>query len=149
MRAIAVSIGDWMRGNLTTQGYCLAESERRALWLGLRFSTGACLALVVAALAILTKVVGCGLGAWGLGPRSMAIIGVGMAPRGEVGLIVANVGRSLDVIPDTMFSIVVIMSVLTTLVVPPVLTILYRGAGRTVTAAERDYAVADSVLPEL
>src|SRR3954453_14719822 len=44
--------GDWMRGNLTTQGYCLPDGERRALWLGLRFSTGACLALVVAGLAL-------------------------------------------------------------------------------------------------
>jgi hypothetical protein len=41
-----------MRGNLSTQGYCLSDSERRALWLGLRFSTGLCLALVIAGLAI-------------------------------------------------------------------------------------------------
>ena len=41
-----------MRGNLTTQGYCLSDSERRALWLGVRFSTGACLVLVVAGLAL-------------------------------------------------------------------------------------------------
>jgi Domain of unknown function (DUF4395) len=47
-----VSVGDWMRGNLSTQGYCLAEGERRALWLGLRFPTGACLALVIAALVL-------------------------------------------------------------------------------------------------
>jgi hypothetical protein len=41
-----------MRSNLTTQGYCLSEEERRALWLGLRFPTGACLALVVTALVM-------------------------------------------------------------------------------------------------
>jgi hypothetical protein len=41
-----------MRGNLTTQGYCLSDAERRELWLGLRFSTGACLALVVVGLAL-------------------------------------------------------------------------------------------------
>jgi len=41
-----------MRGNLATQGYCLSDGERRALWLGLRFSTGGCLGLVVAALAL-------------------------------------------------------------------------------------------------
>ena len=73
-----------------------------------------------------------------------------MAPRGEVGLIVANVGASLAAIPDAMFSTVVIMSVLTTLVVPPVLTLLYRGQA---TAEERetvtDYAVADGRLPDL
>jgi hypothetical protein len=41
-----------MRNNLTTQGYCLSDSEGRALWLGLRFSTGACLALVVLGLGL-------------------------------------------------------------------------------------------------
>jgi hypothetical protein len=47
-----VNTGAWMRANLTTQGYCLSDSERRALWFGLRFPTGACLALVVVALAL-------------------------------------------------------------------------------------------------
>jgi hypothetical protein len=42
----------WMRANLTTQGYCLSDAERRELWLGLRFSTGLCLTLVVVALAL-------------------------------------------------------------------------------------------------
>ena len=42
----------WMRSNLTTQGYCLADDERRELWLGLRFSTGLCLSLVIVALAL-------------------------------------------------------------------------------------------------
>jgi hypothetical protein len=42
----------WMDANLAMQGYCLAEGERRALWLGLRFSTGVCLALTAAALIV-------------------------------------------------------------------------------------------------
>jgi hypothetical protein len=42
----------WMRSNLATQGYCLSDSERHELWLGLRFSTGLCLTLVVVALAL-------------------------------------------------------------------------------------------------
>jgi hypothetical protein len=44
--------GAWMRANLTTQGYCLSDADRRELALGLRFSTGLCLALVVTALAL-------------------------------------------------------------------------------------------------
>ena len=44
--------GAWTRANLTTQGYCLSDSERRELWLGLRFSTGLCLSLVVVALIL-------------------------------------------------------------------------------------------------
>lgn len=42
----------WMRANLTTQGYCLSDVERRQLAVGLRFSTGLCLTLVVVALAL-------------------------------------------------------------------------------------------------
>ena len=110
------------------------------------------IALAVTGLAIVGKLVGCGAGALGLGWRSVAIVGVGMAPRGEVGLIVANVGKSLAVIPDAMFSTVVIMSVLTTLVVPPVLTALYRGQPATPTPTPEtteELAVADGRLPEL
>ena len=44
--------GVWMRANLTRQGYCLTDDERRRLAVGLRFSTGTCLLLVIAALAL-------------------------------------------------------------------------------------------------
>ena len=107
------------------------------------------IALVVTGLAIVGKVVGCGLGGLGKGWRSMAIIGVGMAPRGEVGLIVANVGRSMGIISDALFSTVVFMSLATTLIVPPILTALYgKDAGQR---RERglDYAVQDGRLPDL
>ena len=53
------------------------------------------IALTVTGLTILGKLVGCSLGGIGKGWRSAGIIGVGMVPRGEVGLIVANVGRSM------------------------------------------------------
>lgn len=106
------------------------------------------IALAVTGLAILGKLVGCGSAAVGLGWRKVSIIGVGMAPRGEVGLIVANVGASLAIIPSAMYSTVVIMSVLTTLVVPPVLTLLYGGRAKE-PAEVADYAVADGRLPDL
>lgn len=44
--------GAWMRDNLTTQGYCLSDAERRELAIGLRFSTGLCLTLVAVALVL-------------------------------------------------------------------------------------------------
>jgi hypothetical protein len=47
-----IDAGAWMRANLTTQGYCLTDDERRRLAVGLRFSTGTCLALVIVALAL-------------------------------------------------------------------------------------------------
>ena len=56
----------WMRGNLTTQGYCLSDAERRELALGLRFSTGLCLTLVVVALALASPAMVFALAALGL-----------------------------------------------------------------------------------
>jgi Kef-type K+ transport system membrane component KefB len=48
-------------------------------------------------------------------------VGVGMIPRGEVGLIFASIGKDLKVIDDATFSAVVIMVIVTTLVAPPML----------------------------
>lgn len=80
------------------------------------------IALLVTLLAVAAKYVGCGLGAWKLGGKSATIIGVGMVPRGEVGIIVASVGLSMAVISDSMFSVVVFMSIATTIIAPPLLT---------------------------
>jgi Kef-type K+ transport system membrane component KefB len=58
-------------------------------------------------------------------------IGIGMIPRGEVGLIFASIGKNLKVIDDAAFSAVVIMIIVTTLITPPLLTLaLKRRAGR-------------------
>ena len=54
------------------------------------------------------------------------VVGWGMVPRGEVGLIFAMVGKQLGVMSEAMFSVIVIMVILTTLVTPPVLTALLR-----------------------
>ena len=54
------------------------------------------------------------------------IVGWGMVPRGEVGLIFAMVGKQLGVMSDTLFSVIVIMVILTTLITPPMLTWLLR-----------------------
>ena len=48
-------------------------------------------------------------------------IGIGMLPRGEVGLIFAAIGKSLDVIDDALFSAIVLMVIFTTLLAPPLL----------------------------
>ena len=71
-----------------------------------------------------------------------------MAPRGEVGLIVASLGLSLGAIPTQIFSVVVIMSILTTLVVPPILRILYAGDPETAISAEDEESPAGR-LPDL
>lgn len=54
------------------------------------------------------------------------VVGWGMVPRGEVGLIFAVAGRQLGVLGEAMFSVIVVMVILTTLLTPPVLTALLR-----------------------
>jgi Kef-type K+ transport system membrane component KefB len=75
----------------------------------------------VTAVAIATKFAGAWLGARSLGRREAAFVGVGMVPRGEVGIIVAGIGSAAGVIDDELFAVIVGMSIATTLVVPPLL----------------------------
>jgi Kef-type K+ transport system membrane component KefB len=71
--------------------------------------------------AIIGKQV-CGLGVLERGVSRLSV-GIGMIPRGEVGLIFAGAGRMLKVIDDATFSAAVIMVIVTTLITPPVLKI--------------------------
>ena len=80
----------------------------------------------VLAVAIIAKLVPCGLAAARMGRRSALIIGTGMIPRGEVGIIVAAIGLRAGAIGNEVYSIVVLMSVATTLIVPPFLRVLFR-----------------------
>jgi Kef-type K+ transport system membrane component KefB len=90
------------------------------------WSTAALAGLILLA-AMLSKFIGCGLGAYRLGWADASRIGVGMIPRGEVGMVVAQIGQSLGVIGDHVYAVVVLMSVATTLVAPPLLKLTYRG----------------------
>ena len=94
------------------------------------------LALVILAAALLTKFVGCGAGALSLGRAEAVRIGIGMAPRGEVGLVVAQIGLSMGVIAPHVYGVVVFMAVATTLVAPPLLVLAYRGVPRKPAEAE-------------
>jgi Kef-type K+ transport systems, membrane components len=76
--------------------------------------------------AIVTKLIGCGAGAWRLGRADMLRVGVGMVPRGEVGMVVAQIGLGMGVITDSVYAVVVFMTVATTLVAPPMLKLAYR-----------------------
>jgi Kef-type K+ transport system membrane component KefB len=80
------------------------------------------IALVITLVAFVSKVVA-GLVA---GPVNKYIVGWGMAPRGEVGLIFAMIGKQLGVISEELFSVVIIMVILTTLLTPPILNYLLR-----------------------
>jgi Kef-type K+ transport system membrane component KefB len=60
------------------------------------------------------------------GNVNKSLVGFGMVPRGEVGLIFATIGKSLGVVNDEVFSIIVIMVILTTLLTPPILSYLLK-----------------------
>lgn len=60
------------------------------------------------------------------GKVNKQIVGWGMVPRGEVGLIFATIGQQLGVVTDQAFSVIVIMVILTTLLTPPILTFLLK-----------------------
>jgi Kef-type K+ transport system membrane component KefB len=84
--------------------------------------------LGLAAALTLAAIVGkqlCGLGAFGRGLDRLSI-GIGMIPRGEVGLIFANIGLTLTIagariVDDRVFSAVVVMVIVTTIITPPAL----------------------------
>ena len=78
--------------------------------------------------AVVTKIVGCGLGAIRFGTRDALRIGVGMVPRGEVGMVVAQLGLTLGVVNPSLYAVTVLMAVGTTMVAPPLLTWAFRGA---------------------
>ena len=79
-------------------------------------------ALGVTVAAVVGKIVS-GLAA---GKVNKWIVGIGMIPRGEVGLIFASIGRSLGVVSAEVFSVIVIMVMVSTLITPIVLTRLLR-----------------------
>ncbi|MDX2345735.1 MAG: cation:proton antiporter [Legionella sp.] len=79
-------------------------------WHVLMIATGLTIA------AVLGKLVS-GLGAAKKDDR--LLIGIGMLPRGEVGLVFASIGRTLGVLSDDLFSAIILMVIVTTFMAPP------------------------------
>src|SRR5438067_3603925 len=83
-------------------------------------------AAIVSVLAIISKVIGCGLPLVNQGWRTVLPVGVGMMPRGEVALIVALVGLQSNIVSQSTYAIVVVMTAITTILAPPALRYLFR-----------------------
>lgn len=79
-------------------------------------------------LAIVGKIVGCGLGARlsGFRGREVLQIGVGMIPRAEVAIIIASLGVGLGILGDEQLTAVVLMVLVTTLVTPSLLKLAFK-----------------------
>ena len=109
-----------------------------------RSSSVIVLCLVVTLVAVATKLLGCGVGAINHGIKRAAQVGMGMVPRGEVGIIVAQIGLSLAVIGPELYGVVLFMAVATTLIAPPFLKLLY--AGEPAATAEIGPADAGGIV---
>jgi Kef-type K+ transport system membrane component KefB len=83
-------------------------------------------ALIVSLLAVISKVIGCGLPVLRDGWKSALRVGVGMTPRGEVALIIALIGLQMNMISQNAYAIVICMTAVTTMLAPPLLRILFR-----------------------
>jgi Kef-type K+ transport system membrane component KefB len=83
-------------------------------------------AIVISLLAIVSKLVGCGLPVLASGWRTAVKVGVGMVPRGEVGLIVALVGLQMNIVSESVYAVVILMTAVTTLVAPPIMKLAFR-----------------------
>jgi Kef-type K+ transport system membrane component KefB len=83
--------------------------------------------LVYTALAILAKIAGSGIPALFVGFNALgaARIGLGMLPRGEVALIVAGIGMGANFLEPSMFGVIIMMTLITTVVAPPSLVALF------------------------
>lgn len=79
--------------------------------------------IALTAVAFLTKIIGCYIGAriGRLSHRTSLAVGMGMAPRGEVAMIVALIGLNLGVIQQDIYVSLILMSLLTTIFVPIIL----------------------------
>lgn len=112
------------------------------------------LAIVLTIAAVITKFIGGGLGAWGLSGRQMAQVGAGMIPRGEVGIVVAQIGAGLGIISPIFFASVLFMTIATTVIAPPIIKIFYAGAGKreesfaNTADNDGDISVEDDIDPD-
>jgi Kef-type K+ transport system membrane component KefB len=92
-------------------------------------SAAVVLVVILTAVAVVSKLIGAGVGAkmGGMSTIESFRIGAGMVSRGEVGLIIANVGLPLALITTEVFTGLVMVVLLSTLLAPPLLKLSFRG----------------------
>jgi Kef-type K+ transport system membrane component KefB len=142
---LAAIIGAFLAGMIaseTTQRHCLEEQSKPLLALMTPFffvvtgtkvelaqladwSTLGVLALITL-IAIASKLIGGFFGALSLGRKGALIVGIGMIPRGEVGVVVASLGLAAGVFTPRVYALIVAMSLLTAMITPPFLAMLLR-----------------------
>ncbi|HEX7049451.1 MAG TPA: cation:proton antiporter [Longimicrobiales bacterium] len=104
-------------------------------------AVGAALLLI----AVVGKVISGYSVGWGRNKLSHIVIGVGMMPRGEVGLIFADIGLGRQILSSEVFSAILIMVIATTFIAPPLLKVIFRRVGPAPAPAMG----ADEAAPEV
>jgi Kef-type K+ transport system membrane component KefB len=84
------------------------------------------LALLIVPIALFSKMFGCGLGALSHGREIATRVGVGMIPRGEFCMVVAQVGLGLGAVSVQGFAVIVFMAVAAAMLTPPLLKLAFR-----------------------
>lgn len=88
--------------------------------------------ILITVAAVLTKIIGCGIGAkvCHYSNDDAIKIGVGMISRGEVALIIASKGIAMNIMNEVYFTPMIIMVIVTTVITPILLKIVYRDKGK-------------------
>ena len=96
-------------------------------------------AVALVVVAVLTKVIGCGLGAklCHYSTQDCLRIGAGMISRGEVALIVAEKGRQVGLISEDLFAPIILVVIVTTLITPILLKVVFKGDEPAERAVEK------------
>ena len=94
--------------------------------------------LALLAVAVFSKVIGAGAGGLfgGMSLKEATQLGVGMIPRGEVMLIAATLGLVEGIIDNNTFSTVIVLVIITTLLTPPLLRVLFAKSTPSATPAQ-------------
>jgi len=106
---------------------------------------------VYTGISIVSKIIGCGGPALLLGFNSKGAlrIGAGMVPRGEVALIIAGIGLAMGIINEQLFAVVILMTLITTIAAPPLLSASLKlaGSGTRNPVKGGDSAIMDWQFP--
>jgi len=104
------------------------------------------MASVISVLAILAKIIGGALPLLHENRRTALQVGVGMTPRGEVGLIIALIGLQMNMISQAAYGVVVFMTATTTLIAPPLMRLVFRQRSDTAVSVPAQAPVSSPAL---
>ncbi|MEB3209820.1 MAG: cation:proton antiporter [Leptolyngbyaceae bacterium] len=103
--------------------------------------------LIMAAFLIVVAIVGkviTGFTVFGQGAINRLAIGVGMVPRGEVGLVFAGVGSASGILSESLEAAIIVMVIMTTFVAPPLLRVVFNQEVEPIAVADESKSVLES-----